>query len=222
MGYFVFFIFLLISLFLLYLLSKNDFVLLREDVSPVEVFDIVVVVLIFSFILGRLFYIFDYETFQLLDPIRFLHFVKLKGFSFLGSFLGIFPAVFWRARKKKKKVMRLFDIFLLSSSPIFYLILVISDYPNNLFLIKVIILIIGLILVGVLFNSFKNYSLRDGSISLLMLIILSLNNFFIQFKNSNKILFETFSFSQTISIIIIFLSVIIVLINQGVIFKKKE
>lgn len=213
---FPFFIF--TSFFILYSLSKHDFVLVRKNISLAQVFDLSIVTFLIAFVAGRLVFILDYLQFELFNPIRFFHFLRLPGFSYLGFFVGGLIALFFLFRKKKA-LSRTYDIFTLSFFPVYIFNLLFRKYPINFFIIPIVLGILAIILFAYLLKSHNTYRLRDGNISYIFLIVLSLDHLIIDFFVSEKAKYFFLSLSQYFSLIVLILA--LVFIAGRTIFRKK-
>lgn len=201
------------SFFILYLLSKHDFVLLRKNISLAQIFDLSIITIPIAFVFGRLFFVFDYSQFNLLHFIRFFHFFKFPGISFLGLFLGGAISLFYFFRKKKA-LSRTYDIFTLAFFPLFILNILTRKYALNLFFIPLLLILLAIGIFFFLIKSHNNYKLRDGMISFIFLMILSIDNFIFQFFDPKRMMFLSLSISQFLSILIFLFSVTSILFNR--------
>lgn len=169
----IFLLSLFLSLFTLYILSKNDFVLLRKKVSLVNVFDSLAITFISSFIVGRAVYVIESSRYDFINILKFLHFIKFPGISLFGIFLGACLALFFLFRKKEV-VYRITDIISLSFYYVF-LAFIILHSGNSKYLVwgKSLVVIILLFIFYFLIRFHKNYVLKDGSIALIIGILIS-------------------------------------------------
>src|SRR3990172_2074219 len=117
-----------VCFFLLYILCRQDFVLLRQNISLSQILDTAIITIAFAFITGRLLFLINNLEFSLLHVIRFLHFIKFPGVSPLGFFLGAALAV-WFLMRQRKGILRIFDIFSISFLPLYSLSLILKSYP---------------------------------------------------------------------------------------------
>lgn len=203
-----------LCLFILYLLSRNDFVLLRQNISLGQVFDMGIMSLLFSFLISRVFYLINNIDFELLNILAFLHLLRYPGLSALGFMLGGVIAIYFFYRKKKG-IRRIYDIYAISFLPLFAYYYLIKGFPGELFIIPLLTMII---LTGLFFYFVKahiKYLLRDGTISYIIVFLISLNTFLAQYFNSEKwkIILD-FSPAQIISFVLMIVSIIFAVINQ--------
>lgn len=217
--HFIFYFFLfLLSLFILFVLSKHDFVLLRKNISVGQIFDLAIIFVVISLFFGRLFYIGNFSQFELLTPIKFFYFFKFPGFSFLGFIVSGALVIYFYFRKTKA-LSRIYDIFTLSFFPILIASVVIFNY--SVFAIE-ISLVLLVILIGLFFSflhSHNKYFLRDGGIALLTASLFSFHTFLIQFFEKGNMLFF-FSVLQWISLVIFIASFGMFLVGLKIFAKK--
>ena len=130
----IFLICIFISSFLLFVFSRHDFVLLRQNISLAQIFDLAIFVVIFAFLGGRIFFILNNFDVQLLHVLRFFHVLKFPGISSLGFALGgaLTVVIFFG---KKKAVGRILDIFSISFFPLYLFSVFDTKYQNNLIFI---------------------------------------------------------------------------------------
>ena len=206
---------LIVCFFLLYILCRQDFVLLRQNISLSQNLDTAIITIAFAFITGRLLFLINNLEFSLLHTIRFFHFIKFPGISPLGFSLGGALAL-WLLLKSKKGIFRIFDIFSISFLPLYLFSLIFKSYPGATAIIFPIIAIaLALILFVIFLKSHYKYIMKDGSIFLILLLIISIDTLLYEYINPNKyiILFDL-STSQILSIIVASSSIVFLFINQ--------
>lgn len=199
-----------VCVFLIYCLSRNDFVLLRKNISISGMFDFFFLNLLTSFFVARLFFILDEKKFSYLYPINFLHVFKLHGMSMYGFFLGLCLG-FLILLLFKKLVPRAIDIFLISIMPYYFLMFGMRGYGEWSMLIYLVISILLVVLTGLFIKLHNEYRLRDGNISILLIILFSIDSFVSFLFTKHTSIFSLFNFTQVASIII-FISLSILLI----------
>lgn len=209
----------LICIFLLYLFSKQDFVLLRQNISLSQIFDSGAIALFLGFIFGRIFYVLNNFDFSLLNIFKFFHIFLFPGISFLGLFLGLFVALLFSFRKQKM-TSRIYDIFTISFMPLFILNSALRAYPSQFpyvgFFIPVFLIVVFVFFI----QAHNRYVLSDGSIFLIFIFLVATDTALSQFLNSERFLIiGSFSFLQAASVSLIILSLILFLLNQK--FSKK-
>ena len=80
---------LFVSLFLIYTLSKEDFILLRKDISMDKLFNFIFLIFIVGLFSSRVIYAIIYSPRMFLNPLLFLLFPYFPGLSLLGGVVGI-------------------------------------------------------------------------------------------------------------------------------------
>lgn len=198
-----------ICLFILFAISRHDFVLLRQNISLRQVFDSAFIVIITSFFFARLGYIFYSLKLDLLSPLKFLYLTKHWGFlSFIG-FISM-TALIYLLFRKKKNILRIYDIYFISFSPL--ILLDIFLQPNNS--VAVIIKIISIAVLSLFYIWFlrihNKFSLKDGFITSIIIITYSLVSLAFSFSNVGFLNFKFLWFQ--ISIILSFIASLTLLI----------
>lgn len=204
-----------VCFFLLYILCRQDFVLLRQNISLSQILDTAAIAITFAFITGRLLFLINNSELALLHTIRFFHFVKYPGISPLGFFLGGAFAL-WFLMRDKKGILRIFDIFSISFLPLYILSLILRSYPSQIAIFFPAIATIFMVTLFIFFlKSHHMYILRDGSISLMLLLIVSIDTLLYEYLNMDRfiILFDL-SPGQLLGIILAASSIVFILINQ--------
>jgi len=110
-----------IFLFFLHFICRDDFILLRKDISLESVFNLAFITSAVALFTARLFYVFYHPSANFLNPLFFFLFPYFPGLSLSGGILGGGVFLFFFSRVKKMPSGRLFDFFssaFLSSLPI--------------------------------------------------------------------------------------------------------
>ncbi len=202
-----------ICAFILYILSKQDFVLLRQNISLSEIFDLAILTLISGLAFGRFFYIITDSRLDLFSPVKFFHIIKFPGFSILGLFLGGAFALFF-ALHSNKGLARIYDIFSISFMPIYIFALVTRDYTEKLFFIPIILFLLMILIFTFFINSHYRYIMRDGSLSLMLLLILGFDTFASPYLTGGSMSFWPMSLSQIASMVFVLVSLVGILAIQ--------
>lgn len=100
-----------IFLFSMYLLAKEDFVILRSDMSMEKIFNTCMVAAIFALFFSRVFYVLGNPSPVFYSPLGFLLFTYFPGLSLAGGLLGGFTFIYFDSRKKNLPYERLLDFF---------------------------------------------------------------------------------------------------------------
>lgn len=172
----------LIVLFSLYILSHEDFVLIRKNISVERIFNMAVIAFVVSFFFARFFYVLFNFNSKFLNPFTFFVFPYFPGLSLPAAVLGGSLFVLLYAHKHKMPVFRIFDFFLLSFLSVLPLGFLISYLPflqkkvfvnNELFLLIIYILIL-FIFIKILLPRMQRGELKEGSLGFLVLIFFPL------------------------------------------------
>lgn len=212
MEYFIYPIAIVACFFLFYILSRNDFVLLRQNIAATQMFDTLFLSLISSFLFARAFYMINNFKTNLIGLLPFFHIVKHPGLSVFGLFFGG-ALCFYLIYMRKKGIGRIADIFSISFLPLYAISLFFENYGSFYFL-SFIFFAISLILFIYFLHSHYKYVLRDGSIALLFVEFVCITTAITQYFGVNRKLFLSFSFLSIVAIALTLPFVILFIINQ--------
>lgn len=221
------FLVLIISFFIfiynLYYVSREDLLLIRRDIYSDKIFNLAIIAGLTSLFSARLFYVISYPDAVFQSILGFVAFTYYPGLSLVGAIAGGAGFVFLYARHKKYPSARLLDLFtvsLLGALPIGFLLdFIISlgktdSVFNTLF---VALSIVSLVFIKGVYRLSQKGEIKDGSFSLIFLIVFTLINFLAKLLLN----MEDFSFLKAenlLSFFIIFFS-IFALLNQEIINK---
>lgn len=104
----------IIFLFATYLFSKDDFMLLRKNITTEHVFNVIFLGLIPTLFVSRLAFVLSHISKVYLNPLVFFIVPYFPGMSLPGGIIGAWLFVFWYTRAKKLPSLRLLDILSLS------------------------------------------------------------------------------------------------------------
>lgn len=207
------------SLFILYAVSRHDFVLLRQSISLRQVYDNVFVSLFVSFVFARMAYAFYVGSFQILNPLRFFYLTKYWGIVPYIGFAGMIMALLLLFRKKKNK-LRIIDIYLISFSPIILLDILLQSNNGVFLIIKIISSLVLLGFYGWFIKIHNKYTTKDGFITLLTIITYSLVNLAFSFA-SYGILSQNYFWYNAILTVSTIVSFIFLFLVQRDTFNKQ-
>ncbi len=204
---------LFIFLFVIFLCTRDDFVLLRRNIAQEQVFNIAILSLLFGLLTARLFYALIHSSEGFFHPLVFLAFPYFPGFSTIGGVIGTFIFLFFYTTKRTIPTLRLFDFFSLAFIPSLFIGFSYLSIRGLSLLMPILYLIVGVIFLIFLIPRHRKGELKDGSVFYLFLIsfaIISLLTDFI--SKSSKIIF-LFGTEGIISIIVL-ISCLVLLIKQ--------
>lgn len=214
---------LIFTMFLLFNLAKNDFVLLRKNVSLHELFDAVIISMLVGLLFARIFFVIDVQEYSWFHPFRFFHLIKIPGLSLYGFFVGVVPALYFLLRKKKV-LHRVYDIMFISVLPLFVVTLAARTYTLGVpsMVIQLGLAVAAICIIAIFITFFHNYTLKDGSLALLIFMLVSVDLFLNGFQESSRSLIFSLSLSQLFSAALFLVSIVLLLHNQRILpFKNK-
>lgn len=208
----------LIFLYELYRFVKDDYIFIRKGISLEQAFDIAFITLWLSLIISRLlysiFHIYPGENI-LFDFFSF----KKGGFSLTGAVIGGTISIYLIGKYKKFPLGRLCDFLSLSflyTLPVIYLanaFFVSKDSLLAIFLNAIIYFVLLLFFVQFLYPKILNRTIKEGTLSILFLLLFSLITLATQLLVSLKDI-NSFINPENISLSFLFIVSIILLIKQ--------
>ena len=219
---FCFFVF----LFIVYILSHDDYVFLRKNISMEQVFNLSFLTGFFAIFFSRLLYVLSNPSIDYLNPLVFFLFTYFPGLSLAGAILG--SLVFMLISNKKIPKSRLFDFFsiaFLGSSTlgflIFKIINLLSDKLKNYyeFVIPFIYFVFFVVFIKILFPMQRKGELKDGTLGYLALSSFSVVTFLTNLWSQKNRIFFIFGV-EDIFLAIIFIFSMILLSKQEKLFQK--
>lgn len=208
----------LLCFFLLYLFSKADFVLLRQNISLSQIFDTAGISLISAFLFSRVLYVINNFKVDLLSFLRFFHILKYPGLSFFGFIAGG-SLCLYLIFIKKKGIGRITDIFTISFFPLFAVSILFEKIKGQLSFLPYVFFLFCILIFIFFIRSHKKYILKDGSISLLFVLLVCIETVVYQYLTAaaSGIIFS-FSILAIIGILAIPPTILELYINQ----KRKK
>jgi len=167
-------------LFVVYKLSKDDFVFLRKDISIETVFNTIFLCAPFALLLSRIFYIYFNPQAVFFTVLGFIAFPYFPGFSLVGGILGALLFIIIYALYRKLPLGRFIDFFSISllASICLGAFIVFFGIPFSMkpyIALEFILFSLLLIIFWKFIRPFLSRgSLKDGSIGVLFLMFFSL------------------------------------------------
>lgn len=222
----IIFVCFVVFLYAIFVFAKDDFMLLRKNVSLEQLFNISFLGLLISLFAARLGHVIAHPSKDYFNPLVFLLFSYFPGLSIGGGIVGT-ALFFWLYyRKKKVPVGRIFDIFVLGFLSAFACGAVIAFILQWIFLKKIFIIsfiaaivIISLTYLFIWFFTRGNF--KDGSIGMVALVLLGIIELLTNTlsRGLRHILAISVEDILLLVIVIFFLSLFIV--REGYASKKK-
>ncbi len=209
---------LLLFLYELYRLVKDDYVFIRKGVSLEQSFDIAFITLWAGLFMSRLLYLLFHIH---LSENIFYDFFSFKngGFSLIGAIIGGIIAIYLIGRYKKVPLGRLCDFLSLSflyTLPLVFLanaFFVTKDGLLSVFLNVIIYFVLLLFFVQFLYPKILNRTLKEGMLSILFLLLFSLIALATSLLTSLKHI-QSFVNPENITLSLLLIVSIILLIKQ--------
>lgn len=215
--YLLLFFFVFIGLFILYHLSRNDFILMRKNISVTKLFNYAFIHFIFGYISARIIFILDSQQYYYFNPLLFFHFVNYPGVPFF-AFVVSSVLIYYLLIRNKEAYLRVLDMVFLSMIPLYIFQILSLTYFYIAF--KIILILVSIILLFYLISLTKNYTVKDGSISLILLILFSCYFFALSFFDSEGPRIYLFTLLQYLTISTFFISLTLLIINEKLFISK--
>jgi prolipoprotein diacylglyceryltransferase len=217
-----------VFLFTLYGLSRDDFVLLRKNVSMDEVFNISFLALLSALFVGRLLYVVSHYTPTFLNPLVFLAIPYYPGVSIIGAVMGFVGFCLLYTAYKKIAKERLFDFFtiaLLVSLTVGYLIhlVVLTVYKFtieiSMLLLPFLLVLLCSIIFTVLLPRQRRGEMKDAHLGLTFLVVFSAGTFLTDVLSKNNKLVSVLSIEGFAAILIFLLALFLLLKKERKVIK---
>ncbi|MGA2911554.1 MAG: hypothetical protein ABSE17_02860 [Candidatus Levyibacteriota bacterium] len=210
-------------LYIVYYLSRDDFVLTRNDIPVMRVFSLVFLTGIVALFSARFFFALAYPASLLLNPLGFLAFYHDFGLSLVGAMMGVEVFIYLYCLYKKMPAGKIFDLFSLAFIGVLPVGLIINFifslgrvelFTNLLFIFSIFLVL----LFGKLIYPFSaKGEIKDGSLGFIFVAIFS----FLYFLTKLFLNLKDFSFlnPESILLLIMLFSSLILLLNQEIMDK---
>lgn len=222
----IFFVF----LFCLYVLSHDDFVFLRKNISLEQIFNIALLSIAAGFFGARFVYVTSHFNPQFLNPLVFLLFPYFPGLSLTGGVLSSILFIVFYSIRHKISTGRLLDFVscsaLISIAFGFFLFTFFDFFAKKHteilnITIAFMYIILSFVFLVYLLPKLRSGELQEGSIGLLFLLSFSLISFIIEIiHKTNKVV--VFLSIEGIISIVIFLISLVLFIKQEKLFKLRN
>lgn len=172
---------LFISLFCIYILSRDDHIFLRKDVAMDKLFNLAFLDFVIGLLFARAFFVLFHSSKMFINPLVFFLFPYFPGLSLAGGVLGGLGFLIFYASAKGFPLGRIFDFFsisFLASLPLGYLGFFILTGGKNIFSIILAIAYLCLLLIFIkyFYQLLLKGTLKDGSLGLIFFLLFSLGS----------------------------------------------
>lgn len=210
-------------LYIVYYLSRDDFVLTRKDIPVTRVFSLVFLTGVVALFSARFFFALTYPASLLLNPLGFLAFYDDFGLSLVGAMMGVEVFIYLYCLYKKMPAGKIFDLFSLAFIGVLPVGLIINFifslgrvelFANLLFIFSIFLL---LLFGKVIYPFSAKGEIEDGSLGFIFVAIFS----FLYFLTKLFLNLKDFSFLNPESILLLTMlfSSLILLLNQEIMNK---
>lgn len=210
-----------ICLFILYVISRHDFVLLRQNINLRKIFDNAFIIILSSFFTSRIGFILYSQKYDLLNPLKFIYLPKYWGILTYFGFLSMGICIYLLFRKKKN-LLRIMDIYAISFSPMILLDIAMQENHG----INIYLKIISAIILSLFYFWFvkinNKFSLKDGFMTSIIFITYSLVSLAFNFSNVGFLNMKYVWFQSVLFLSILFFSVILFFIQKENLSKWKS
>ncbi|HET9946943.1 MAG TPA: prolipoprotein diacylglyceryl transferase family protein [Patescibacteria group bacterium] len=166
----------LVFLFIVYKLSKDDFVFLRKNVTLEQVFNTAFFGIFVCLFIARLGFVIEHFNWQLINPFVFFSLVSSPGFSASFGIVGGIVYLLFYTHNKKLPFSRFVDMFavgLLFTQGIFNILsgissLLAKQMSGGSEILSGVLALVG---YGLLYSIFKTEKWRDGAVGYFSLFL---------------------------------------------------
>lgn len=210
---FLYFFAIFIALFILYGVSRHDFVLLRQSISLRTVFDNAFISLLAFLIFSRIAFIFYTFSYDLFSPLKFLYLTRNWGIMPYAGILLSIAFIAFLFRKKKNK-LRILDIYLISYTPIIILDVILKSNSLKSLAIKLVSLVVLFIFYGWFIKIHNKFTTKDGFIGTMTIITYTLVTLAFTLVESGVFSPKALVYDALLVLILIFSLVFLTLIQK--------
>ena len=225
--YLLFLFCLFLFFFCVFVFAKDDFTILRKNITLSQIFDLTFVMILFSLLSSRLFFVLLHFTKGYLNPFVFFLVPYFPGMSLFGAILGAVLATLFLSRNKKFPTLKLLDIFSLSffASFLFWffvtnIVSLVTKKPHFSF---VYLLLFPFIAFFVFFlRRYAKGKYKEGTIALLFFIVFSFLSLLSDVVSMQKRVVWVFGYEDILFIVSMFLSFGFLLTQEKFLLKGKR
>jgi prolipoprotein diacylglyceryltransferase len=210
-------------LYIVYYLSRDDFVLTRKDIPVGRVFSMVFLSGLVALLCARLLFALTYPASLLLNPLGFFAVYRYGGLSLIGALIGAEVFIYLYCQYKKLPAGKIFDLFTLAFVGVLPIGLIINFvlsfgkvelFANLLFVFSILLL---LLFGKVIYPFSAKGEIKDGSLGFIFAALFS----FLYFLTKLFLNLKDFSFlnPENVLLLAMLFSSLILLLNQEMMDK---
>ena len=202
----------LVYLFVLYKLSREDYVFIRKNITPEQIFNYAFLSGLSGFIFSHVIFVLSNTKLQGINLLDLVLFLKFPGLSLTGGIVGGLIFMILLSTNRKIPLGRLLDIFSLSilcTLPIGIILHAFIQSSNKLFfefLIALIYIAFAIFFIRFLYPMLIRGALNEGIICKLFLVSYSCISLFTVIAEKRNTIFTNFSLEHIILVVILFIS----------------
>jgi prolipoprotein diacylglyceryltransferase len=218
MQFLIFIPALIVFLYALYRLVKDDYVFIRKGISLEQSFDIAFITLWISLFTSRVLYLL-FHLYQRENIFYDFFTMKKGGFSLTGAVVGGIIAIYLISKYRKVPLGRLCDFLSLSflyTLPLVFLsnsILVTKDQLLSVFLNAIIYFVLLIFFVQFLYPKILNRTLKEGMLAIVFLLLFSLIALTTSLLTTLKNI-QSFINPENITLVLLFIFSLVLLVKQ--------
>lgn len=212
---FCFFLF----LYVLYELGRDDFVIMRKNISMEKIFNVAFIIALLSLVSSRLSYVVSHPSSSFINPLVFLVFPYYPGLSLSGAILGGISFSILVLRKWTIPAGRIIDFFtvgFISVFPIGFLLSTVTSgrrINGQIFLLLLIYILFFLATIKFILPKTIEGKIKDGSLSAIVISLFTIIYLISSFLINSKSIINLENF---LSFVIIITSFAFLLQNEGI------
>lgn len=211
---------LLIFLFVLHMMTREDYALMRRNISMEQFYNAVFLSLLSSLLFARLFFVIFHFRFIYLNPVVFFALPYFPGISLFGAVLGLFLGLSIVCYTKQYPWKKFFDFFAIAFSCGLPVVALGTNFLHTkAFFLPILISVIFYLCMGVLglsvfYRRILVNTIKDGTTTILFIMSTSIAYLFQEvlraksltaLRNPESILFVLLFVSQVIILLYLLL-----------------
>lgn len=225
-------ILLLISFFLflfsVYILTHDDFVMLRKNVTVEQIFNIAILTGLISLLFARIIFVAFHFNQGFLNPLVFFLFWYFPGLSFAGGIVGGAAFLLYYTSSRKLPTARLFDFFAFSLVAVLpfvrFITLLFANNKTRMtdLIIFTLYLILFFIFCFFFLPRYRKAAIKEGSLALFALLFLCIVSLVSELLQKNTKLFFVFTTESFLFIGMLFVIGFFVLKREKIIAPARR
>lgn len=217
-------------LFRLYILTKDDFPLLRKNTTQEQLFNIAFLMVAVSLLAARSVFVITHFSQIYTNPLVFFLFwyAKFEGLSLAGACISALVFITYYASIRKVPVFRVLDFFALSflqTLPVAFLIsllLSLRNMPYPFLLGMILFSAISILFSTIFIPLFKKSAVKEGTIAMLVLFFTSLIMIILEEVQKKQTVFGLISIEAILFLFLLIFSLISIIRKERLLRKLRK